>query len=461
VRSSLLPAALLTAVTLGSPAFSAVPMPGSQPAVSASAPPAAEPPAPSEPPRGPALLELRERPADSAFPEGACSLREAVCVRSSRASDSARAAALEHAEKALFTLRALGLPAPPLDGSRGGGPTLDIYLDPSASGPAAYRDVSLRAGGLDRDSAFGVLSPRQATWDCAGRAGVARVVAEAMTIGVDASLGEGERALVAGYLATLVAPCPALEAAAVDAFQRRPENALTSGERGSLHGSFLFAKYLEDVWGLGQPGHLVASLVAIATQRSPSGPLLQNEPDVFDALRVTMRGLDKNLGDALLDFGVQRAFVGSRSDGVHLADSAHYGDFGRVRFDWSVPFGTLPRRLAPLRPLSSTGMTYLWLDLAGAPGDAELTFVFEWELPCLFRWALVKVDEGGAELGRLSIPGLFGATRVEQTVRDLAGVAGLVVVGVNVGDIDRTNPFDPDDAPFEPHAYEVTVFAGP
>jgi hypothetical protein len=70
VRSSLLPAALLTAVTLGSPAFSAVPMPGSQPAVSASAPPAAEPPAPSEPPRGPALLELRERPADSAFPEG-------------------------------------------------------------------------------------------------------------------------------------------------------------------------------------------------------------------------------------------------------------------------------------------------------------------------------------------------------------------------------------------------------
>lgn len=454
-------AALLAIVTVGAPALSAVPLPGSQPATSASAPPPAEPPPSSEPPRGPALLEIRERPADSAFPEVVCSLREAVCVRSSRASDSARAAALSHAEEALFALRALGLPAPPLDGRLGGGPALDLYLDPSASGPAAFRDLSLRGGGLDRDSAFGVLAPRQATWDCFARAGVARLVAEAMTIGMDASLGEGERALVAGYLASLVAPCPALEAAAVDAFQRRPENGLTTGERGSLHGSFLFGKYLEDVWGLGQPGHLVTSLVAIATQRSPSGPMLENEPDVFDALRVTMRGLDKNLGDALLDFGVQRAFVGSRSDGAHLADTALYGDFGRVRFDWLIAYGTLPRRLAPLRPLSSTGMTYLWLDLAGAPGDAELTFVFEWELPCLFRWALVKVDEGGAELGRITIPGLFGATRVEQTVRDLAGVAGLVVVGVNVGDIDRTNPFDPDDAPFEPHAYEVTVFAGP
>ena len=46
-------------------------------------------------------------------------------------------------------------------------------------------------------------------------------------------------------------------------------------------------------------------------------------------------------------------------------------------------------------------MTYLWLDLAGAPPDAELTFVADWELPAVFRWSLVKVDKNGAEAGRV------------------------------------------------------------
>ena len=37
------------------------------------------------------------------------------------------------------------------------------------------------------------------------------------------------------------------------------------------------------------------------------------------------------------------------------------------------------------------------------------------------------------------------------------GLAGILVVGVNAGSIDRGHPFDPDETPFMPHAYTVTL----
>ena len=90
-------------------------------------------------------------------------------------------------------------------------------------------------------------------------------------------------------------------------------------------------------------------LLALATQRTPAGAWdYKNEPDIFDILRATMRDRGSNLENLLLDFAVARAFVGSRSDGGHLGDVTRFGDAGRVRFEWAVPFASLPRRLAPL-----------------------------------------------------------------------------------------------------------------
>src|SRR6185369_4546292 len=98
-----------------------------------------------------------------------------------------------------------------------------------------------------------------------------------------------------------------------------------------------------------------------------------------------------------------------------------------------------PRRFAPAAPLDPTGMTYLWVDLAGAPPDAELTFVADWELPALFRWALVKIDKDGAEAGRIDVAGVFGSSHAERTVAKLDGLAGIAVVGVNAGSVDRSH----------------------
>jgi hypothetical protein len=142
---------------------------------------------------------------------------------------------------------------------------------------------------------------------------------------------------------------------------------------------------------------------------------------------------------------------------MHLSGVERFGDFGRVRFEWSVPFGSLPRRLAPTRPLEPTGATYLWVDCADAPAGAELTFVADWELPSIFRWSLIKVDKSGAESGRVDIAGVYGDSHVERSVVGLGGLAGLLIVGVNGGSTDRAHPFDPDEAPYMPHSYTVTL----
>jgi hypothetical protein len=264
--------------------------------------------------------------------------------------------------------------------------------------------------------------------------------------------------MAASYLASLVADCEALEIPAIDAFQAHPERSFVAGDPSQPDGAMLFPWFLDDTLGVGGPGRAMVGLIALACQRTPPGSWeWQNEPDTFDVLRATMKDRRSSLENLLLDFAVARAFVGSRSDGAHLSDVERFGDAGRVRFEWSVPFASLPRRLAPLEPIEPTGMTYVWLDLTGAPPGGEVTLVADWEPPALFRWSLVKVNHDGAEAGRLDVAGVFGETHAEKTLIGLDGLAGVIVVGVNIGSTDRSHPFDPDEQPLMPHGYTVTL----
>lgn len=293
---------------------------------------------------------------------------------------------------------------------------------------------------------------------CSASFVVAQGVAHAMALGLDAGAENGALSMAGSYLASLVADCEAEEIPAIDDFQAHPERSFAAGDPDRPDGALLFPWFLDDTRGVGGPGRAIVGLLALGVQRTPPGAWeWHNEPDIFDVLRNTMRPRGSSLEDLLLDFAVARGFVGSRSDGAHLADVARFGDAGRVHFEWAVPFASLPRRLAPKDPIEPTGMTYVWLDLAGAPPGAELTFVADWEVPALFRWSLVKVDPSGGEAGRLDVAGVFGANHAEKTVLGLDGLAGVMVVGVNVGSDDCSHPFDPDEQPLMPHGYTVTL----
>jgi hypothetical protein len=401
-----------------------------------------------------------ERPAQAQAPVEVCSFQLPLCVHAPTAvPPPAILAALAELEHAWLAYAALGLPAPLDDGALGGGPAFDAYLLRAGEARAGW-DLAPAGGTHDQTSAFGVLPPppRGQRRGCAGASDAARVLAQAVALRLDAGVDDGSLAMTSSYLASLVAPCSVLEAAAVDDFQRAPEREIVGASPAATDGSLLFPMFLDDRYGNGRPGAVVTALLGVSGQRTPPQALeWATEPDLFDALQLAEKDRGMEGGDVLLEFAVARAFAGSRSDGAHLSDADRFGALGRVRMEWSVPWATLPRRLAPVRPIQPTGASYVWLDLADAPPGAELTFVADWELPVPFYWALVKVDREGREAGRVEVASIFGATRAERTVVGLDGLAGVLVVGVNGGHIDRVNTYDPDDAPHEAHGYTVTL----
>jgi hypothetical protein len=388
-----------------------------------------------------------------------CSWRESVCIHlvppGKKIEQRFAADALTAAERAAAALRALDLPAPLPDGQLGGSPDFDVYLDPEGAGARAHDDPVTAMGPHDRASAFAIVGGR-ASASCALASDVARSMAQAMFIGLDASAHESTIAMGASHLATLIAPCHPVESDAVDRFQRRPELAFTRARADSFAGSFLFPAFLEDAYGKGKPGRLWPSLLALTSARAPAvAALWPGEPDVYDMLRKVFSGAGTSLEDALLGFAIARAFVGSRGDGAHIPDTERFGDLGRVRFDWSIELSTLPRRLI-LRPMEASGAAYLWLGLAGASDKDRLTVVADCAESYSFRWALVTVDAEGREIGRHTA-GRWGEAKVHVTLEKLTGVAAAIVVGAAVGLDDRAAPLDPEDGLPPAAGCEVTL----
>ena len=407
---------------------------------------------------GPGRVERSElaRPSLRQRPEAATltSCSRVVCVHFASAADGAAAALMsEVASAALETYAALHLPRPLADAGGGDG-RLDVYLDRGLASPAAYGEPGSTGVGVDRSAAF-IMSPPLGS-GCVQRQALAGAVGTAMLLGQDAALGPNERWMLGEYLGTLAAPCTVREMQAVDLAARTPERTFTGrlGQAGDA--SFLFPWFLEDNYGTQEPGKLAVALAAISSQKNKGD--LRDEPDVFDALRVTQQRNGTSSADTLLDFAVQRAFVGSRSDGTHMFDVAKYGDLGRPRIEWNVAYKSLPRRLAPLRPIEPLGTSYLMVDVTGAPTGAELTFVAEWESPVAFRWAMVKIDKDGAEIGRQEVTPVLGETRMEKSVRELGGSAYVLVVGLNEGESTRDEPFDPGELREGARSYLLTIY---
>ena len=120
-----------------------------------------------------------------------------------------------------------------------------------------------------------------------------------------------------------------------------------------------------------------------------------------------------------------------------------------------MPWPTRPKRYATRAPVHPSGASYLVVHRAGAERGARLRVEIVWEEHALFRWAFVKLDAKGRELGRVVIPTRERATEAQMTLVELDATDRIMLVGVNVGD--PSYRFDPDDELWEPHAWLVTL----
>lgn len=407
---------------------------------------------------GPRQRRLRLRPPGE---ERNCDVLRRVCVHAAPGvSEAAARRALAEASSALAGYEALKLRRPPDDLGAGGDPSFDVYLDPVEGEGRAYVDVGTTDSMMDVGTTFVGIAPSE-TPGCAFGARVATRVAEAALLGLDASIDPGALEMSARYLATLVAPCDPVEIGEVDAFQRAPDRCLVSDGDRAQAGSFLFPQFLEQRYSAAGPGSLTTSLVAISWQKAQPGKgAWPDEPDFFDALRTTLKARDIDLGEVMLDFAIERAFMGSRSDEAHLYDVARFGDLGRPRLEWVVAFDKLPKRLLPSRPVDALGATYVWVDVSNAPANASLSFEADWERPFLFRWSLVKVKKDGSEENRIKVAPVFGEYEASHVVGHLEDLAGILIVGENDAEWSKSQPFDPGEPRLLPKNYGITLRAG-
>jgi len=417
---------------------------------------------PAVAPAEPSPVASREAPrADIAIrPAGSfsrvCAIGADVCVHAPSTVEREDATeVLDVAARTLQTLAALRVPLPLPDTPRGGDGRLDVYLS-GGDDATGHGDVGATGTGFDRATGF-VVAPERGVVGCADAQRIAAGVARVALLGRDAAIEPGTLAMLADHVGALAEPCAPHEMDGVDRAQRNPERTFIGETGEQAPGSFLFPRFLEDKYGTGEPAKLTFALASITPQRAGAGPLV-DEPDAFDALRITQQANGTSIGDTLLEFMEARAFLGSRSDETQMVDVAKYGSFGRVRFEWSVPFASLPRRLTQTRPVEPLGAVYLWLDLDKSKPDAELTFLAEWEEPVAFRWAIVKVDASGSALATIEVVPVLGQFKIEKTVRDLSGARGLMIIGVNEGEARRDEPFDPGEPREAPHGWVVSLY---
>jgi hypothetical protein len=401
-----------------------------------------------------ALFPIADRPKE-ASEQPACSFREPVCVhRATGVSELAVITWLSALERAHERLtNAVGLPRPIPDDDRGGSPGLDLYLEPGGSGVRVEADNWEVPARRDAASAFCVAG--------AGNRAIERAaticVAEAIALRLDASETPFSRRAIASELWYVTGSPTSADAQALDDFQSHPETAVVARDRSPLaEGSALWLEFLNAVKGGRDPASVSLATFALSSgDRSPAELRLTNEPDTMDVLRTNFGATPTDFARLLGEFALRRAFVGSRDGEGYFPVERWTSDFGRVRFEWSVPFSSLPRTLAPLRPIDPTGCTYLWVSLDATTSASSLVFAADWEPPVAFKWNITVVSPEGRVLRTVDVPFLERGTHVERTMRDLSGGAGVLISGTNLGGIGPAYPFDPDFEPFEPHAYVV------
>lgn len=381
-----------------------------------------------------------------------CSGRRPVCAHGSNI-DQVRSAvqALEWAYDHIVL--ALGLPAPLPDAGIGGTDALDAYLQSGRQDPRVEADAPALSP-FTVAPAFCLLPiaeqalTRRAATLCLG---------EAMALALDASEPPHLRRAFATSLWWTIGTPTSLDLEAIDDAQVTPESPIATRDRSPLSdGAGIFFSYLERTRSASEPGHLSAALFSAAASKASEADLFyRNEPDLFDVLSHSFGEDPARMAALMIDFSVTRAFLGDREDGAHLPELAWAGRLGRARFQWMIPFSSLPRRVAVQPPVESMGSALLWVDLDEVPIGSTLAVRAEWEAPVSFQWQLVRLTASGRELGRLDLPFQQRASSAEARLTGLEEAAAVLIVGTNVEGIHPDHPFDPDVSPFEPHSATV------
>jgi hypothetical protein len=308
--------------------------------------------------------------------------------------------------------------------------SFDAYVSSGASHSAISDRDSIRH--YDYARAFSVLDARVPA-GCSRDFDAARELYAASALSVAPAIDDGSLRAESAALAHLAVPCASVD---VSAFQSRADLALADPDVNAAP----FFSWVDDGFGK-EPGHALAATWALAPTKTIGDEHFSAEPDVFDVLRESLKGASgpgSTFEDAIAAFSVDRLSLTSP-----------------VRFDWDITWPKSARALASPLPISPTGATYVRIDAASRRAGARLRVDASWEEHAKMRWSVVKLDAHGAALAQWEAKAAPKATEAHVQIVDTDGAASFVIVGANVGY--WLTPFDPDESPWEPHGWLLTV----
>ncbi|NRA33884.1 MAG: hypothetical protein HRU17_11130 [Polyangiaceae bacterium] len=359
---------------------------------------------------------------------------------------------LENAYEALVGAGAL--PPPKLGWLPGVGPRLVLRLLADASQLDSQRHQQLVRGLHDgahasAECSVGVGQPaRRASFLCVG---------EAIAWGLDATEGPHARRSYATNLWWSYGSPSSQDLHAIDRVQANPHlSLLGKSVSPQSEGNALFLHFLERQLSAQSPAAFGTTLFAVAAG-AHARPAWQwnNEPDWMDVLRHSLPNKQRDLADLLGDFSVARALLGNRQTAGDWPELDWARPVGGIRFEWRVPFSSLPRNLAPDHPIEPTGSSYIWIDLDRITPQQSLGFDAHWERPVSFKWVVLLLGASGEVLRRLDVPYLESADQQQATFEHIHGGKALLICGTNIGGVSLHHPFDPDLEPWEPHSYTL------
>lgn len=374
------------------------------------------------------------------------------------------AATLAGLEQAAAALDALGWPAPPYDGGRGGGSELDLYLrvDPVSEplldpqplerlAPLRYEraglDVPTTATDVDGAVTFAEMS--DAVDPALVPACALTAYADAMLLAMDPAESPQWRRATAVYLAHLVTGRFGCDESRVVLQQRESWRGFVShdpstGEGGALLVGAISARhdegtgsFVRDLWNATRQW----SRDAVGDPTAGMHAL----PDYYYVLAHGVALAHDPLTRIVEDFGASRWLAGARRPPHGLA----YPILAALPPDASVPamletrWSALPRSVQLEGVLEPYGSAYAVCDVREAPPGSQLRVWLRGEFGV--EWALValRLDANGEEMARMRAPPR-PTPRSFLPVELLEGTATVVIVVTSLGarGLDADQPDD-------------------
>lgn len=371
-------------------------------------------------------------PEEQPRPEAAGTLRSRTAPLAVHGAGPRLPEVLEALEGVAAYVHAGGFPRPFPDGSLGGGPAFDLYLEPTDALATARPDRPLGWSFLDGVSAHALLDPDVPAEDL--RACVAQAYGEAIALQQDPAEAPAWHRALGAFLAWHYTG----QLGCADALDRqqsaegRPwigHGDQTAGDRGAGGGLLLaMVSQRHD----GGDGAFVRELYQLARQRTWEGADLRAAPDLWQALERAVEMSGDRFGSMIEDFSVVRGFLGARDEHSPMQALRGLGPGASAPVVFELALADLPHHTEAGPELQTHGTVFALVDVRGAPPESRLRVWLRGEYGV--EWGLTgsRLDAEGRELARLSAPprrqdrrSYLPVELTEDTTHVLVGVTNL------------------------------------